>query len=156
MTFLEPGAIYERAAEVAERALVVDPDSGFAFGDIIPSEDDLASAFHNPLAAQMIVEGILTGCVVAISQLALGPAVLAEISGRPPAPEEVIVEPEQFDVALSWLKTSIAGTLDDTARSELVTPVVWGEQDLTRRSAFGLALILLADIVCREARNRDA
>ena len=153
---MDAGALYEKAAEVAERAITVDPDTGYALGDVVPDEDDLATVFHNTITAQIFVEGTLTGCVTAIGQTRGAASLLAAIDGRPPAPAGVIIEPAQFDTVISWLKVSVAKNLDADQRSKLVVPVVYGDNDMTRRSAHALALVVVTDAVCQEARHQGA
>ncbi len=60
-------ALHDRAAEVAERVIALDPAMGFALADIIDDERDLVAALENPVAAHMLVTGTLDGAVKALA-----------------------------------------------------------------------------------------
>jgi len=152
----DPGAVYEKAAEISERALVVDPDTGYSLTDIHEDESTLAGLFLELLTAQMLVEGTLTGCVAAFGQFRSAPALVSNIVGIPSAPEGVHIDDDQFRTAVDWFQKSLANGLDDAARSALVAPVIYQEGDLTRRTGYVLALMVVADAVCKQARTQPS
>lgn len=64
--FFDLGALYEKAAEMAERAVGVDPGTGYALTDLADDEDALVSLFSSPTTSMIAIQGTLHGCVLAL------------------------------------------------------------------------------------------
>lgn len=66
--YLDPGDLYEKATEAAERALSVSAGGGYGLEDIA-DEETLTAAFGNALMGSLLIEGTLTGCFAALAHV---------------------------------------------------------------------------------------
>ena len=142
--YLDAGALYEKAAEVAERALGVDPEAGYALTDI-DDEATLLAALSTPFVGQLLVEGTLTGCIAALAHT-------PTVAGTAPnvtvaAPQGTAVTTDDMRHAQAILATSISGQLDDSGRSAAIRAEL--DESYTsnpvRLSSIMLALVVLTE-----------
>ena len=98
-------ALHNRAAEVAERVIVLNPAMGFALADVIDDERDLVAALENPVAAHMLITGTLDGVVRALAHT---PDVLTLIRELDPMdPPGGDVTPDDMETAYARIETAL-------------------------------------------------
>ncbi|HXG71254.1 hypothetical protein [Plantibacter sp. RU18] len=148
--FVNPGALYEKAAEAAERALVVDAGQGYGLEDIA-DEDTLVAAFSSSLVAPLLVEGTLTGCLAAFTHTPN--AVIPPLGPNAVGPNAV--NHDDMSHAHALLSASVGKQLDDSQRSGLIRAQLPSGYfgDPTRMTSVVLALVTLADEIVTHARQ---
>ena len=138
-------ALYHRAAEVAERALVIDPAAGFALTDVAPPETVLAE-LRNPSLGIAVVAGSLTAAVCALSRWTepSGDGAAWALS-RVPLPPAPGVTDRHMVLALALLTSSVRLGLTEHERGDLVTVMTsWGDDFEAFIDRSSLALCILA------------
>lgn len=154
--FFELGGLYEKAAEVAERALAVDPGTGYALTDLA-DEDTLVTLFSSPTTSMIVIQGTLQGCLAALRSVPKSSEWLRAIVGHPPVPPGLHIEPAEFDSAIEWLTRGATLGLDDAGLDQRVAEKTasWHDDlDLaTRATGQVLALVTVADVVCTMGRR---
>jgi hypothetical protein len=145
---LDAGGIYEKAAEIAERALALpSAEAGYSIGDIA-DEDTVGAALLNPVLSMLLIEGTLTGCLHALVRAPQAAATILTVSMLPPDGTEATVRVTDMEAARNLLAKSLAGPLDDSQRSALLRaehPAII--RDSARTSAVMLGLVHLSSEV---------
>ena len=135
-------ALYRRAAEMAERALVIDPAAGFALTDVATPET-VVGELRNPSLGIAVVAGSLTAAVCALSRIPEGrdPVELSRI----PLPDAPGVTGRHMVLALALLTSSVRLDLTEHERGDLVTVMTsWGDDFEAFIDRSSLALCILA------------
>lgn len=78
------GGLYEKAAELAERALALpSAEAGYSLRDI-GDDDTLGAALMRPFMAALLIEGTLTGCLHALVRAPQAATTILTVSVLPP------------------------------------------------------------------------
>lgn len=156
---VDAGALYEKAAELAERAVALDPDSGFALTDLVEDELALANLFAEPATCLIVIQGVLDGCLTAFRSYAVAPKWLANIENHPPAPPQVQIGSPEFESAIEWLRQGALHKTTPGELTELIYSTITGwststpEETAMKGTGQVLALIVVADAVCTASRQ---
>lgn len=150
--FLNPGELYEKAAEAAERALTVDAGRGYGLEDIA-EEDTLVAAFSDAFTGPLLVEGTLTGCLAALTHTPN--VVVPPLSPNAVGPSGTAVNRDDIRHAHAILSATLGKQLDDNQRSKLIRAELASGYlgDLGRMSSVVIALVTLADEIITHARQ---
>lgn len=115
--YLDPGDLYEKAADAAECALSVSACGGYGLEDIA-EEETLTAAFGNALLGSLLIEGTLTGCLAALSHVQNAAA--PPLSGNASGPQGTAVNAGDLQHAHAILATALSNQLDESQRSALI------------------------------------
>lgn len=136
---LDAGGLYEKAAEIAERALALpSAEAGYSLRDI-GDDDTLGAALIRPFMAALLIEGTLTGCLHALVRAPQAATTILTVSVLPPPGTEEGVRVADMEAARNLLAKSLAGPLDDSQRAALLRAE---HLDVLRDPARGSAVML--------------
>lgn len=102
---IDMSSLYYRAAEVVERALVLNPSYGFALADLIDDERDLVASLENPVAAHMLITGTVEGIVRALAHTPDPLTVIRELDPMDPPGGEVTAD--DMETAYARIETAL-------------------------------------------------
>lgn len=139
--YIDVGALYERAKELA-RAAVVDGTS-YGLEDVMPQERWLTVA-TSELISLIPVHATLNGVLDALRHQGVSGVAVERVAATPPHGTSITTE--DMRVARSWLADSLAASVDEDGRQAMVdreaTARQWtGEPE--RVTSLVLALVII-------------
>lgn len=136
--------LYHRAAEVAERALVIDPSAGFALTDVLPLETIVAD-LRDPAVGIAVVAGTLAASVLAVSAVEAA-ADVGRVDAIP-LPDAPGVTERHMLLARALLANSIRLGLTAKEQGDVVTVMTTRRGDFDafiERSSVALCILAAA------------
>lgn len=142
--FVDMGGLYERAKEAARAAVAASPGGSYGLEDVMPEEGWL-TVTANEFMSLVPVHATLNGCIEALLARKVTAADVEAIDGPPP--HGTAVTQEDMRVARSWLADTLAASVDEDGRQEMIDREAIDRQwtgNPGRVTSLVLALVVIA------------